>query len=70
MVRIVESIKAWHIMKAGIFMTIKSALPYLTDNEVQKIVDEIEKECAGMKPEDIAACVYKKINEVRRRTGR
>jgi hypothetical protein len=60
-----ESIKAWHIMKEGIIQTIKKFLPQITDAEVQRIVAEIENECLGLKPEDIAACVYRKIEEIK-----
>jgi hypothetical protein len=61
-----ESIKAWHIMKAGIRQTIKVHLPYLSEQEIDRLLDEIEKECSGLSPEDIAGCVYRKIEEVRR----
>jgi hypothetical protein len=61
-----ESIKAWHIMREGIRQTIKAQLPHLPESEVVKLLEEIERQCSGLKPEDIAACVYRKIEEVRR----
>jgi len=60
-----ESIKAWRIMKEGIRATIKSYFPKLPDSEVQRILEEIERECQGLSVEDISGCVYRKLEEIR-----
>ena len=60
-----ESIKAWRIMKAGIRATIKGHFPDLPESEVQRILEEIERECQGLSIEDIAGCVYRKIGEMK-----
>jgi len=52
-------------MKEGIRATIRSHFPKLSDSEVQRILEEIEKECQGLSVEDIAGCVYKKIGEMK-----
>jgi len=60
-----ESIKAWRIMKEGIRATIRSHFPELPDSEVERILEEIERECQGLSVEDIAGCVYRKIGEMK-----
>lgn len=60
-----ESIKAWRIMREGIRATIRSNFPDLPDVEVQRILEEIEKECQGLSVEDVAGCVYRKIGEMK-----
>ena len=59
-----ESIKTWRIMKEGIRATIRSYFPRLPDSEVQRVLEEIEKECQGLSVEEIGGCVYRKIGEM------
>ena len=60
-----ESIKAWRIMKEGIKATIRGHFPDLPDDEIQSMLEEIEKECQGLSVEEIAGCVYRKIGEMK-----
>jgi len=52
-------------MKEGIRVTIRSHFPDLSDSEVERILEEIERECQGLSVEDIAGCVYRKIGEMK-----
>lgn len=66
-----ESIKAWRIMEAGIKSIIKAQFSELPDSEIQRIFEEIKKECQSSSLEDIAGCVYRKIGELKSgKTGR
>jgi len=60
-----ESIKAWHIMREGIRQTIKLHIPGISEHEIERIIKEIERECSGLSIEDLVACVYRKIEEIK-----
>jgi hypothetical protein len=60
-----ESIKTWHIMREGIKSMIKANFSNLSNEEVERILAEIERECAGLPAEAIAACAYRKIGELK-----
>lgn len=61
-----ESIKAWRIMREGARSTIKAHFPDLPNSEVERLLRDVEKECEGLSAEDMAGCVYRKIEEIRR----
>jgi len=52
-------------MKEGIKATIRGHFPDLPDDEIQSMLEEIEKECQGLSVEEIAGCVYRKIGEMK-----
>jgi len=52
-------------MKEGIRATIRKHLPEISDSEVQRILEEIEKECQGLSVEEISGCVYRKLEEIK-----
>jgi hypothetical protein len=58
-----EAFKVWHVLREGIKQTIKQQFPEMDNGEVNKFVNEIEKECRGKNIEEVVGCMYRKIGE-------
>ena len=53
-------IKDWRIIKEVMRAIIRNHFPGLPDSEVERILEEIEKECQGLNVKKITGYVYGK----------
>jgi len=59
-----ETLKAWHIMRMGMYHILKKKFPWLSDDEIMKIIREVEEKCKAKTIEDFAGCFYSKLAEL------